>query len=96
MEMTMFSTRLKELRLSKGITQVELAKSLGVTKQFVSNWENDNIQPSIDMLIRIAGYFSVSTDYLLGLSSSQPLVVAGLTKKQIAHIQAVINDILEK
>lgn len=94
--MTMFSTRLKELRLSKDITQVELAKTLGVTKQCVSNWENDNIQPSIDMLIRIAGYFCVSTDYLLGLSGSQPLVIAGLTKKQIAHLQAVINDILEK
>ena len=60
--MTMFSTRLKELRLSKGITQVELAKSLGVTKQCVSNWENDNIQPSIDTLKYPAILISISIE----------------------------------
>lgn len=91
----MFSTRVKELRCARGITQVELAKLLGVTKQCVSNWENDNIQPSIDMLIRTARLFKVSTDYILGLSDEQPLIVTGLTQTQIAHIQCIINDIID-
>ena len=52
--------------MRQGYTQVSLAKKLGVSKQAVSNWENGNIQPSIDMLIRIADLFSVTTDYLLG------------------------------
>lgn len=60
------SERIHELRMRQGYTQVSLAKKLGVSKQAVSNWENGNIQPSIDMLIRIADLFSVTTDYLLG------------------------------
>ena len=47
---------IKKMRLALGISQVELAKRLGVTKQCVSNWENDNILPSLDMLKKIAKY----------------------------------------
>lgn len=90
----MFHERVRELRKARRLTQVELADALGVTKQSVSNWENDNIQPSIDMLVRIAQYFGVTADYLLGLSVEQPLCVTGLTARQIAHVQAVIFDIL--
>ena len=63
----MLSKRIYELRLSFGWTQVQLSQKLGVTKQTVSNWENDNIQPSIDMLVKISKTFNVSTDYLLGV-----------------------------
>ena len=59
----MLSEQIKNLRTAKGINQVELAKCLGVTKQSVSNWENENIMPSIDMLIKIAEYFGVTVDY---------------------------------
>ena len=89
----MFYERIKELRLSLGITQVQLANKLGVTKQCVSNWESGYIQPSIDMLVRIAKTFSVSADYLLGLSDTPTLDVAGLTSEQILHLRAVIDDI---
>lgn len=89
----MFYERIKELRLSLGINQVQFAKKLNVTKQCVSNWENANLQPSIDMLRRIAETFSISTDYLLGLSDHQTLDVTGLSADQILHLQAVVNDI---
>lgn len=62
----MFAIRIKNLRQSRELNQVQLAEKLGVKKQSISNWENDNIMPSIDMLIRIANFFHVSTDYLLG------------------------------
>ena len=62
----MFAIRIKNLRQSKELNQVQLAEKLGVKKQRVSNWENDNIMPSIDMLIKIADFYHVSTDYLLG------------------------------
>ena len=61
----MFDERIRELRHSLGINQVEFGKRLNVTKQCISNWENNNIMPSIDMLIRISKTFSVSADYLL-------------------------------
>lgn len=90
----MLAERIRALRQAAGLTQVSLAKELGVTKQSVSNWENDNIQPSIDMLVRLARLFGVSTDYLLGLDSGQSLRANGLTAGQRAHIQAVIDDLL--
>lgn len=52
----MFATRIKYLRQSAGINQVQLAEKLGVSKQSISNWENDNIMPSIDMLVKIADF----------------------------------------
>ena len=92
----MLSVGIKELRMSLGLNQVEFAKKLCVTKQSVSNWENNNIQPSIDMLVRIANTFSVSTDYLLGLEKKRTLDVSDLTDKQITHLQFIIDDIYGK
>ncbi len=92
----MFDERIKELRLSSGMNQVEFGKKIGVSKQCVSNWENGNILPSIEMLVRIATAFSVSTDYLLGLNNNAlTLDVSGLTKEQILHIRALVTDIKE-
>lgn len=84
---------IKQLRLARNLSQVDLAKALGVTKQSVSNWGNNNIQPSIDMLIRISSFFSVSTDYMLGLEERKFIEIHGLTETQLAHIRAVIDDI---
>ncbi len=92
----MFGERFKNLRTNKGLNQVEIAKVFDVTKQCVSNWENENIMPSVDMLVKIADYFNVSADYLLGLSENYALKTDGLTELQIAHIQALINDIVKK
>lgn len=89
----MFYERIKELRNSLGINQVEFGRRLGVTKQCISNWENGNIQPSMDMLIKICNLFSISSDYLLGLSSELTVDVSGLSSEQILHIQNIINDI---
>ncbi len=75
------------------MTQVELAKALGLTKQCVSNWENDNVAPSVEMLVKIADYFCVSTDYLLGRDESLNLNVSELTTDEIVHIQQLINDL---
>ncbi len=92
----MFSCRIKELRLSTGLNQVDFAKKLNVTKQSVSNWENGNIQPSIDMLVKIATVFSVSADYLLGLDVRSTIDVSNLTEKQKSHIQSIVDDIRNK
>lgn len=88
----MLGQRICEMRTALGWSQVDLAKRLGVAKQTVSNWENDNIQPSIEMLVRVAKILNVSTDYLLGLSSELRLDVQGLPPEVVAHISALIND----
>jgi len=91
----MLSLHIQELRRARNISQVELAKALNVTKQSVSNWENSNILPSIDMLVNIAKFFSVSTDYLLGLDERKYIEITGLTDSQLSHIQQIIDDIRE-
>ena len=88
----MLGENIRRLRAGKGISQVELADALGVTKQSVSNWENNNIQPSIDMLLKLAGFFSVSTDSLLGLDDRRFLEVTGLSDEKLRHIQQIIDD----
>lgn len=92
----MLGEQIKNLRTNKRLSQIELANKLCVTKQSVSNWENENIMPSIEMLIRIAEIFGVTTDFLLGLSEKHTLNTDGLTELQIAHIQTLINDIIDK
>ena len=92
----MLSERIRSLRIANSISQVELAGKLGVTKQSVSNWENDNIQPSIDMLIKLSDVFSVSTDYHLGLDDRKYIEVSGLSSSNIAHIKLIIDDIKNK
>jgi len=77
---------IQKLRISAGLNQVELAKILNVSKQCVSNWENDNVQPSIEMLLKIATFFKVSTDFLLGLDENKTINVSELSDEQAGHI----------
>ena len=88
----MLNQRIRTLRLARNISQVELAKRLGVSKQSVSNWENDNIQPSIEMLKKLAGVFGVSTDYLLGLECGDCLDVSDLPTEVVTHLRQLIED----
>ena len=89
----MLGNRIAELRTARNWTQVQLAQKLHVSKQTVSNWENNNILPSIELLIRISKLFSVSTDYLLALDNRDFIEVSGLTDEQKAHIQQIIDDL---
>ena len=66
--MNIFSKNLKALRLEAHISQAELAEKMGVGQRTVSNWELGARQPDYDTLVKIAKYFEVSTDYLLGVA----------------------------
>jgi transcriptional regulator with XRE-family HTH domain len=66
----MFSKILKQLREKEGLLQSELAKKIGIVPSAVSMYETGVRIPDINMLIKISKYFNVSTDYLLGLTSS--------------------------
>ena len=90
----MLNERLREIRTARKISQVELARLLGVTKQCVSNWENDNVVPSIEMLEKLADYFRVSTDDILGRSCEETINVSGLTPEQTAHISMIVRDLI--
>lgn len=61
-----FGIRVKELREKAGLSMDQLATKLGVSKSRVNMWENSGTIPRGDVLIQLANYFKVSTDYLLG------------------------------
>lgn len=58
--------RLKELRKEKGISQLRLATELNTSQNTISRYETGEREPGIDELIKIADYFNVSVDYLIG------------------------------
>ena len=62
-----FSLRLKELRQERGVRQIELAKKLDLSKGIISLWENGQREPNMYSLIKLAKFFNVTIDYLVGL-----------------------------
>lgn len=92
----MLGQRINELRVAMGWNQVQLAEKLNISKQTVSNWENENIQPSIEMLVRLARLFSVSTDYLLGLEQCPYINAQDLPIEFVAHLIHIMNDYKNK
>ena len=62
-----FNEKLKELRKERQLLQKQLAAELGFTQACIAKWETGNREPSLNDLIKIAQYFGVTTDYLLGL-----------------------------
>ena len=59
------SMRLREIRKSKGISQLKLAMDLNTNQNTISRYETGEREPGIDELIKIADYFQISVDYLL-------------------------------
>lgn len=61
-------SRIKQLRQKRGVIQEILAAELGITQQMLSKYERDVTLIKVDILKKIAAYFNVTTDYLLGVS----------------------------
>jgi transcriptional regulator with XRE-family HTH domain len=66
--MKSFAERLPLLRKSKKITQKQLAEALGINTRTIQYYESGDKRPDFDGLIRLADYFDVSIDYLVGRS----------------------------
>lgn len=87
--MVKFGERVKQLRLSAGMTQEQLAERIWVTKAAISNYELSERNPSPETIIKIAGVFGVTTD-LLGLEDkrSRTLDISGLCEEDIRFLQS--------
>ena len=66
MEKESFGTRLARLRKEHDYTQNDIADKVGVTSQAVSRWENDQASPDIDIIVKLADLYDITTDELLG------------------------------
>ena len=61
-------SRVKELRVARGMSQEVLGQILGITQQTISKIENGKYDIPTDLLIGLASFFNVTTDYILGIS----------------------------
>lgn len=87
-----FGTILRKLRKSHNLTQAELGSHLRLSKAVVSKYENGMGYPGFDILILIADYFSVTTDYLLGVEKHKTLDVSNLSDTQVDTVRRVIAE----
>lgn len=86
-----FGKKLKELRTQAGLTQLQLGSLVGVTKSVISFYELQERVPSPDVLVKLAGIFHVSTDYLLGLDARESLDISDLGEEDVALLRTVVN-----
>ena len=97
--MSIFHSRLKELKESSELTQVKIAEQLGITPQAFSYIVNGR-EPNYDTLIKIASLFNVSTDWLLGLTDVKSVnadakaveAYVGLSEKNIKYFHDLISS----
>lgn len=85
----MIYERIQHLRENSNMTQVELAKRLGITRSSVNAWEQGISCPSTTYLVELARIFHVSTDYLLGINSTATIDVSGLSDKDVEILQSL-------
>lgn len=70
---------LTQLRTTKGVTQDEVAKALGISNKTISKWENGTSSPDLAMLAALAAYYGVSADALLGLSRDEKSIPVAIS-----------------
>ena len=87
-----FGGTLKQLRKNRNLTQKELGLKIGLSKAVISKYETGMGYPTFDVLIQIARYFGVTTDYLLGVSGSKTINVSALTNEQTHIIQQLVSE----
>ena len=101
-----FGDNLERIRKDKKVSQAKLGEALGLTQQMVSSYEKETSSPNIEVLVKIADYFSVSIDMLVGHVVKSPEANsprARLTRyfeklndvdreKCLAIVQAIVQD----
>jgi len=91
-----FGNVLKKLRLREGLTQQQLADKLRITKSVVSYYELQERYPSPEVLTKLASIFHVTTDYLLGLESSETVDLTGLDEEDIITVRRLVASLRVK
>lgn len=85
--------RLKHIRESKDLYQVEVAEAIGSSKAVISNYERDLRDPDTEILATLASYYNVSVDYLLGLADEPyPIRVDYNTYNKLVEASKAFKD----
>ena len=88
-----FQKRIKNLRENSKLSMQQLADLMKVTKSRVNMWENNGTVPRMDILISLAKYFNVTTDYLLGNDDTAEI---SATNSKLSSLQRNLGKLNEK
>lgn len=89
-------TRLKQLRHDRHLTQLQVANAVHISSALISAYELGSRVPPLDNLIRIAKFYHVTTDFLLGCESKLPVNLDGLAPKDKEAVLTIIKSLKEK
>lgn len=92
----MLGQKIRDLRKQKRLSQTELGKYIGVSQTTVTAWENGRAEPSSGYLSKLADYFNVTTDYLLGRSEKHKEDNSGLSENQKLVAYSIDPDISDE
>lgn len=81
-----FGRRLKELRNKKGESQEAVANAIGISRARYSHYENNHVEPDIDLIRKLADYHNVDADYLLGRSNFPRQI------EKESDVERILND----
>ena len=88
-----FPTRLRELIEANRVTQQALADYLGVTRQMVTNYQDGSTIPNIEVLSSLSKFFSISSDWLLGLSEYTHDINRTITLDELGFCESSVKQI---
>lgn len=91
----MFSEKLKTLRKKQGITQQELADAINISRSTIAGYEIEDKQPSYEVIAKIAKYFCVSTDFLLGIDDSDIIISKKLPEPKNNYFFFFFDNLLK-
>ena len=98
-----FGQRVKKLRREKGLTQIQLADELYISESYIALIEADKRNPSMDIMIKLADYFRVTSDYLIrGRSDIREQssiewseMIKGRSDKEISHALGLVKSFFD-
>ncbi len=91
-----YGKKLKEWRENEGLTPTELGKRTGISRQNITRWENEGILPNIDFCVKLANYYGITIDDLIGRTEQKPNLnfTSTVTINQANNIHAPNSSII--
>ncbi len=81
--------KLREIRAKYNLNQTEIAKITGLSQKSISNYENNQTYPNVEALVKLADYFHVSVDELIGHEVPYTLNRVQFSEKQLEVIESI-------